>query len=359
MKNSCLIVLFIFVFLAVLPATSNAVIGQKLLKEAGLETVWENAVALNPKEKVERMIVEGDYIFILTDNNYIFCLEKKTGRLNFAFTAALLGMPVLEPRVNDNKAYIVAANYLIVVDLVQGMEVSRSKIPFSTSSSIAVNDNHLYIPARDKGLHVSNLEEIHEIFRVTADDASQITSVSAMNDHIFFATDSGIVVCMEPNEPKRIWQFEAVGAVTAPLAITKDNIYISSKDTNLYQLALDSGKPTWLFPFHSGAALTDVARATDSTVYQHARNKGLYAIDAKSGKQIWLLADGVDLLSQDGDTAYVFDKNKVCIVMDNKSAKKVKTINFAAVTNFAANTSDSNIYVMAGKNISCLRPVKK
>jgi outer membrane protein assembly factor BamB len=359
LKNSCLVWFFVFVFLAALPATSNAIIGNKLLKQAGLEPVWQKAIALNPKEKVQQITIEGDYIFILTDSNYIFCLERNTGRLNFAFSAAILGMPVLEPTVYNNTAYIIAANYLIAVDLAQGMEIHRNKIPFPVSASIAVNASHLYIPAMDKRLHVTDLKDIHEIFEVSADNVSGITSVLATDSRVFFATDAGNVICMEADKSKRIWQFDTVGAITAPLTLANDRLYISCRDTNLYQLRLDDGNPTWTFPFHSGSILTASARATENVVYQYAADKGLYAIDAKSGKQLWLLADGLDLLAQDGDKAYVFDKNKVCVVMDNKSAEKIYTINFAPVTDFAVNTSDSNIYIMEGKNISCIRPVKK
>jgi outer membrane protein assembly factor BamB len=162
---------------------------------------------------------------------------------------------------------------------------------------------------------------------------------------------------MDAAGPKRIWQFDAVGAVTAPLAMAKNRLYVSSRDTNLYQLGTDNGNQTW--KFHTGSMLTVRPRATDSTVYQYAENKGLYAIDAESGKQLWLLPDAVDLLAQDGVTAYIFDKNNICTVMDNKSAKQIYTINFAPVTGFAANIYDANIYIMEGKNISCIRPVKK
>ncbi|MBU1518472.1 MAG: hypothetical protein KJ757_03345, partial [Planctomycetes bacterium] len=60
-----------------------------------------------------------------------------------------------------------------------------------------------------------------------------------------------------------------------------------------------------------------------------------------------------------GDTAYVFDKNNICLVMDNKQAKNTHKVNFASVTNFVANPYDSNIYIMENKNISCIKPIKK
>ncbi|MBU1260825.1 MAG: PQQ-like beta-propeller repeat protein [Planctomycetes bacterium] len=357
MRTFCLSLLLVFVFLTVLPSESKAIVGEKLLNQAGLKTAWQNAIALNPKEKIQKITVLGGHLYILTDNNYLFCLDRHTGRLNFAFSAATLGLPVLEPTVYNNIAYLVAANYLIAINLEQGMEIYRSKMPFPVSTAIAVNASYIYVPAMDKRLHVMDPNGRQSIFEVSTDNASAITSVLATDSFTIFTTDGGNVIRMNPSRPKRIWEFKAVGAIEATPVIVQNQLYVSSKDTNLYKLNVENGSLAW--KFQTGAFLTTSARATETTVYQYAINKGLYAIDAESGKQIWLLPDGIDLLAQDGDTAYVFDKNNICLVMDNKQAKNTHKVNFASVTNFVANPYDSNIYIMENKNISCIKPIKK
>ncbi len=357
LRRFCLSWLIVLVCLTALPLVSNAAIYEKLLNQAGLKTAWQNAISLNLNEKVQKITVLGDYLYILTDNNYLFCLDRHTGNLRFGIPAAAAKLPVFEPADYNNVAYIVAANNLIAVDLQQGAELYRKKIPFSVSAPAAVNSSYFYFPGMDNVLHASDLSSLREIFRVGANDASGVTSVIATNDSVFFATKGGSAVCMAATEPKRIWQFEAVDAIAAPLAKVSNWIYVSSKDTNLYKLDAGNGKMAW--KFHTGSILTESARATDTAVYQYAINKGLYAIDANSGKQLWLLPDGVDLLSQNGDRAYIFDKNNICAVRSNKDAKNIFTINFASVTNYAVNTYDADIYIMENKNISCIKPVKK
>lgn len=358
MKNFCLLWSFVLVFLTTSCSASGAVISEKLLNQAGLETVWQNAIALNPKEKVQRITVLGDYLYILTDSNYLFCLNRNTGQLNLAVSAATPKLPVFEPAVYKNFAYIVAANNLIVIDLQQGAELYRKNIPFSVSATAAVNASYFYFASMDRRLHATD-PNVHEVFKASADNASGITSVLATDSFVVFATDGGNIICMEAAAPKEIWQRDVVGAITAPLTAVQGWLYVSSRDTNLYKLDAGSGKMAWKFPFHTGSALATSARAAEDTVYQYAPGKGLYAIDANSGKLLWLLPDGVDLLAQDGNTAYIFDKNNTCIVMDNKQAKKIYTINFAPVTVFATNVNDARIYIMENKNISCIQPVIK
>jgi len=359
LKNFCLLWLFVFVFLAVWPSTSGAIVSEELLNQAGLETVWQNAVALNPKEKIKKITVLGSYLYILTDGNYLFCLDRNTGRLSFATVAAAPKLPVFEPVEYKGIAYLIAADDIIAVDVEKGVELYRNRIPFSAAAAAAVNGSYLYVPGTDKCLHILDPNGKLERFKANADNVSVITSVLATDSYAIFATNGGNVICMSPSAPKRLWQFDAVGAITAPLTAVQNWLYVSGRDTNLYKLDAGSGRKAWEFPFHTGSALTTSARATQSVVYQYARNKGFYAIDANNGKQLWLLPDAVDLLAQDGSTAYIFDKNNTCTVMDNQQAKKIYTINFAPVTTFAANVYDNRIYIMEDKNISCIQPIKK
>lgn len=355
MRTFSLILLFAFVSIIFQPQ-AGAAIDEKLLKEAKLHTAWQSATALNPSEKVQRMTVLGDYIYILTDSNYLFCLNRNDGQPVFSISAAEKNLPVSEPADFNNTVYFIAANYLIAIDLQSGAEIDRKKLNFPVTEKPAINGSSFYFAGTDSFLHVTN-KDMFEIFKVNPDDKSDISSVIANEDSVIFSTVSGKVYSMDANQAVRHWRFDTVGKLEAPLTKTNGSIYVSGKDTNLYKLNAKDGELVW--KFYTGCFLDASARATETTVYQNAPNKGLYAIDANSGKQLWLLPDGVDLLAENGGTAYVFDKNRVCVVMDNAQAKKIYTINFATVTSFATNPYDAKIYIMEGKNISCVEPIKR
>jgi outer membrane protein assembly factor BamB len=371
LKNYVLYCLIVLVCLIVITPVCQAKINEKMLKEAGLEFGWQNAIALNgatktsPKEKVQKITVLGDNIYILTTTNYLFCLDRNTGKPVFSFAVAEAKLPVSELTVCKNIAYIVAANKLIAIDLRQGAELYRKKIPLPMSWGVAANSSYFYFAGMDNLLHaadvnsIADVNNLHVVFNASSTSGTAITSALATENAVFFATQGGDVVSMTAGGPKKIWKIKAVSAITAPLVKNDGWIYASSKDTNLYKLNAESGKTAW--KFQSGTILTKSARATDTVVYQYAPGKGLFAVDANSGKQMWLLPGAADLLAQDSNnnTAYIIDRNNTCTVMDNKQAKKIYTINFESVTSFGVNTYDSNIYIMEDKNISCIRPIKK
>ncbi|MEN6386486.1 MAG: PQQ-binding-like beta-propeller repeat protein [Phycisphaerales bacterium] len=358
MRTFCLTILTVLASLMIIPSQCNAKINDSLLKEAKLHTVWQSAVALNANEKVEQMTVLGNYIYILTNNNYLFCMDRNDGRQVFSLSAADTGMPVSQPADYNNTAFFVAANELLAIDLVSGNELYKKKIEFPASLKPAVNSNYFYIAGMDKQLHVTD-HNMFTIFRVNPDDRSDITSVVANETSIAFGTAGGKVYCMDANQPVKCWEYKTDGAIEAAV-VKKDNaIYISGKDTNLYKLDAKTGKRIW--KFYTGCFLGVSARVTDNAVYQNAPNKGLYAIDPNSGKQMWLSREDADLLAEDAatNTAYVISKKNVCEVMDNKNAKRLYTINFEAVSAFATNPNDSKMYVMEDNNIFCIEPIAK
>ncbi len=98
---------------------------------------------------------------------------------------------------------------------------------------------------------------------------------------------------------------------------------------------------------------------TREIVYQYVRDKGLTAIDKRSGKFIWQVPGGVELLAEADGKAYVITKIGTLVVMDNRKAKRLYSVNCAAVSRYVANVADSKIYIAdeAGR-IACLKPAE-
>jgi len=348
--------LFIFVSITFLQTQYALAIDKKLLNEAKLDISWQSAVALNPDEKVVRMTVDGNNVYVLTSSNYLFCLDRSEGKAIFSITAAAKYLPVSEPAEFGNAVYFIAGNNIVAVNLTSGEEVFRNKLSYPIQAKPAVNAQKYYFAGQDPYLHVTD-HNLFQLFKVHTDDRSNVTSVIANEEKIVFATAEGRVYAMDANQPIKRWQFDTVGALEAALTKVEDSIYVSGKDTNLYKLNGENGELEW--KFYTGCFLSTSARATSRMVYQYAPNKGMYAIDPNTGKRVWLLADGVEMLAENEDTAYVFDKKNVCVVMDNSTAEPIFTINLADVTAYTWNPYDSKIYIMEGKNITCIEPMQK
>jgi len=140
------------------------------------------------------------------------------------------------------------------------------------------------------------------------------------------------------------------------------SLFLASKDTNVYRIDI-AGLPErrrLVWKYQTDGLLEQAPRVTQQVVYQHVPGKGMTAIDKKSGLFLWTVPGGLDLLAEARGRAYVMTKNETLVVMDNVSAKKLYSVNFAGVSQQAANIADSKIYIADNRGrIACLQPVEQ
>jgi outer membrane protein assembly factor BamB len=160
-----------------------------------------------------------------------------------------------------------------------------------------------------------------------------------------------------PDKSKCLWQFDATGGIVEPIVRDGNSLFASSRDTNVYKLNARTGKFVW--KYQTGARLEKGPQVTAGIVYQYVRDEGLTAINKESGKHLWQMADGVELLAESEGKAYVITKAGALVVMDNKKAKQVHTIDISGISVYVTNATDSKIYIADNQGrIACLQPIK-
>jgi len=335
---------------------SSPIVSPKLLERAGMKLLWQAKLALEGAERIERLIVLEDAVYALTNRNYLFCLNKERGRLRFGMVLAPQGFPVLGPQFYGKELLFTAGNTLLQIDAKLGIVLKSKHLPFPASCAAVRNSMYIYVAGTNRRLCALRADDKVKIFEVSADNDSMITSVTTGGASVLFATDLGDVVSVSTAKPVKLWHFDdAVKSISAPIVRSKNWVFASSEDTNIYKINAVTGQLGW--KFRAGAVLVDPPRVTDKIVYQYAREKGLYAINKQSGKAIWPapLPQGRDLLAEVGTKAYVITSASRVVVMDNKKAKQLYTINFAGMSRYVANSADSRIYVAdeAGR-VACI-----
>jgi len=334
-----------------LAADSSALVSRDLLAHAGLKSDWQINLPLHEKEILGPIYIDGDFLYVLTDKNYMFCINRKKGTEHFQLRLTNPNLPIQRPTFYDGKVIITVGTKLLVIDPHVGDITERQDMKFvgrSTTCSVARNAENYYIAGSNKRLHAINAEDYVFLFAVSADNDSLINSVTADEENVIFATESGNIVSMPFNSKKPNWQTEIATGLTAPILSDKNQLFVSSLDMKLYRLDAKDGNTAWETPFQTGQSLTESARIGKNTLYQYAGQEGLYAVDRETGKKVWNLKNGYDLLAEQGSRAYILGKPSILYVMDNKKTGILYSLNIAGVTNYAVNTTDSKIYI-AGK----------
>jgi len=284
-------------------------------------------------------------------------LNREKGNVIFGRPIAQAGFPVLGLELYKDELFSIIGNKLVEINPEFGTELSAKRLAFGSVCPAARNSSHFYLGGVDRRMHALRAEDKVQVFEASAENDSMITSIAANENSVVFATDAGNVICITPDRTRQLWQFEAAAGIAPPIVRDAGSLFLASKDTNIYRINARTGKLVW--KYQTAAMLDRGPRVTQDVVYQYVRDEGLVAIDRGSGQLIWQWDEGIDLLAEANEKAYLITNNGKLVVMDNKKAKQLYSVNFARVSRHAVNVSDSKIYI-ADKTgrIACLKPIK-
>ena len=321
----------------------------ELLKRGALEMCWQVYLPLKDPEQIERMYVFEKYVYVLTNSNFLYCIDKAEKAVWFGTQLAMRGFPITEPLYHDGDLWFMIGNELRIVSPKTRKIEKRKRLKIlgrGTVDAMARNKEHLYTLASDKRLHSFVVDGFWRDFMVANDDGSRINSLVADDKFLVFTTESGNVVSIFPDQAKKRWGYDVVGKIVAPLVRQDDWLYVGSTNSKLYKINIRNGQTPWADDaFHTGSELKKPPMLGAKVVYQSAGDKGVYAIDKATGRKVWQVPRGVDVMVEIGAKAYVFAEPGVLVVMDNAKARQLYSVNFANVKRYAINTVDEALYV--------------
>lgn len=322
-----------------------------------LEILWQNKLPMDNSDRLERLFVLNNYIYVLSANNYMVCLNGQTGNVIFSRYIAAQGIPVMGLALYSNKLVSIVGNNLVEIDPKSGVEQSNEHLYFNAVCPAARNDAYFYVAGTDKCIRALRVRDRVGIFIFSAENDSAITSVIADDNSVIFATNKGNVISVRPDSREQQWRFNAGGAVVGPIVEDANDLFFACRDTNIYKINALTGRFVWKCQME--AILDEAPVVTEEFVYQYVRDRGLAAIDKKSGRIIWQVAGGNKLLTEANEKAYVITNTGTLVVMDNKKAKQLYSVELAGVSRYVTNLADSKIYI-ADKDgrITCLKPLK-
>jgi len=275
----------------------------------------------------------------------------------FANSIAPAGLPVADFESYKGELITIVGNKLVELSADFGTEKATTNITSGAVCPVVRNDSFFYIAGLDKRIHVLKADDKVQVFEVAAENDSRITSVLAEQEFVVFATAAGDVIRIAPDKSVKVWQFNAPAAIIGPVVHDANSLYFACRDTCVYRLELSLGKLLW--KYQTQGILDAAPQLGGKLVYQRVPDMGLVAIDKTTGKFVWPVKDGVGLLSESGDKAFVITKGGLLTAMDNVKAKQLYSVYLGLPVKYATNTADAKIYIAdAEGRIACLEPAK-
>jgi outer membrane protein assembly factor BamB len=341
-------------------AGTDWLVSPELLEQAKIKILWQQELPIRNGEHLEQLIIAGSRIYALSDRNFLVSMDRDKGGVIFSKSIASTGIPVVGFELYQDELISVIGNKLTEFNPETGTEIKTKVLNFGVVCPVVRNSEFFYVSWPDKRLHTLQADNHIQVFEVSADKNSLITSVIATETFVIFGTKMGNVISITPDKPKRLWQFDAADAIAGPIVLDGRQLFFASKDTYLYRVDI-TGTTTaeLIWKYQIPSIPNEAPRVTRRVVYQYAPTKGLAAIDRQTGLLMWLLPQGAELLAEADRKAFVVTNAGTLAVMDNARGKLLYTVNFADVSKYAANTTDSKIYIADERGrVACLEPVK-
>jgi outer membrane protein assembly factor BamB len=189
---------------------------------------------------------------------------------------------------------------------------------------------------------------------------------------VFAGSRDGGVYALRGENRDNLWPgldegyFKTNGEILADLQVDKDGVYVSSMDSKLYCLDINTGRVRWTY--YAGRPLREDSSPvpTANFVYLYVPNSGVVAID-KSGKQEtrsakWIYPRGRQFLASDEKYAYIRGEDNSIVAVDKQSGQARFMSRRKDFSVFATNSTpkDSNIYACTpGGMLYSIRAVLK
>jgi outer membrane protein assembly factor BamB len=131
----------------------------------------------------------------------------------------------------------------------------------------------------------------------------------------------GMIFTVDKEKGETISRFKTEGAIAAPVAYNKANLYIPSQDYMLY--GLDAGKNRLEWRFAGQSQILHKPEATDRDVFVTPSKGGMYRVDRKSGDGVWNNKNAYQFLATNERFVYVLDKQGKLLVLDYERGKEL------------------------------------
>jgi len=148
--------------------------------------------------------------------------------------------------------------------------------------------------------------------------------------NLYFSTRDDFIYCVNGQEKKIVWSFQAEGNLDSPVYLGQDNIYVYDRDAALYCLKKD-GNLNWKKAIKE--SITSGVREEDGIIYFGTKKGTLFALNVSQGKKIWrfkagsaiystpVKAEGMIIFGCDDHYLYFLDEDKIrapVLVDDNR-----------------------------------------
>lgn len=197
------------------------------------------------------------------------------------------GISSNQPLIADSILFIGFMNgELHAININTGKKIGKINLDGAIHGAPVITNNTIYIPIAFNKYSL-RAYDIHDGVLLWKKEIDGIESSLLLSDnHLYAATEDGLVLCINPKDGKTIWEFKAPKKIYSSISSDVFNIYFGCDDGYLYSLNKDNGKLLWKF-FTSSSIRSTPAIDFNGNIYFGSLDKYFYSVKSDNGIMNW------------------------------------------------------------------------
>lgn len=360
---------------------------KQVLAKLDLQYYWNLRADLRFGERIERLYRLDENLYCLTNRNRLLAFEAMTGRSKWSRQVAPVGKEVFDLVHADQVALHVGVPgvrtllgfreapiterfdavlvstvyYVLVIDRANGNLVrNRAAGDFgeeAIGSSGCADQRRFYAATPSGRCFAFDMDSGLSVW--TFGGYSPVTApLRYFNGTVYMANHKGqLITARAGHTRKLLWSRTLGGAVTAPFHAGRKGVFVPCHDGRLYAFGSLGGNELWEDPFICDGRMVHCPQVSGRSVFLYSEGDTFYAVSLTSGKKRWDRKDARRVLAVIGRNAYVLDRHRKMLVMDEVSGKVKWELEMTGFDLLVSNTEAPAIFA-AKRNGSlyCIRP---
>ena len=359
---------------------------EQLLAKADLQVRWSLQAELEAGERIDRLFVIDEKLYVLTTTNRLIAIDADGGYYRWIHRAAKRGKKVFRPTHADRvqvsedvpgiegqmsgaplreadafpAVFINTNSYVHMLNRDTGKLMREIAFDFSASTP-GVSDGDRYYVGSITGLFRCYV--LQEGLKLWKGYTGEVLSAGPQvaNTMVYIAGRDAMVRAMYQSDTREsnAWERRVGGPVVAPFHVDSRAVFIPCTDNRLYAFIPRTGENFWPNKpsFLTEGPMETGVQVSARSVFQLAENDAFYAIDLVSGEQNWSHPDGRDVLAVAGGKVYLRDKDNNLLIADEVLGDVAATLPMTGIDVIARNTTHPAIWLARSDGrILCIEP---
>jgi outer membrane protein assembly factor BamB len=331
-------------------AIEQRLVSDPQARHLGLERAWFAQVRLDPaRNKVERAVLNGDRLTVLTTAGVVQEFDALTGRTFWIAPIGNPDFPSLGPAANSHYVALLNGSTLYVLDQKDGKPILIRPVGGAPGAAPAISEKYVFVPlvmgrieayplgvqkltpwyyqsigrtmvaplttpesvvwTTDSGhLYVGRSLELGVRFRL--ETGSEILAPPSYGaPYVYAATSNGEVFSIHEQTGDRHWKYATGFPIVRPPAVIGDRVYVTSEEPALHCVEAEHGTELWVAPH-----IEKFAAASAKRVYAVSELGALLVLDAMNGAVLGRMRTGIStdaLVNDQTDRVYLISDDGV------------------------------------------------